>query len=75
ALAVLLAGCGSGTPKDAAPASYPTGRTSVAVAAGDDFSLTVAYNASLGEAWYVVDPGPDRAVLRARGPPRTRPRR
>ncbi|MBG0854517.1 protease inhibitor I42 family protein [Streptomyces spinoverrucosus] len=64
ALLVLTAGCGSG---DEQPTSHPTQDTTIEAAVGERFTLTVNENASTRSHWYLVDPKPDSAVVRAQG--------
>ncbi|MFI9806417.1 protease inhibitor I42 family protein [Streptomyces sp. NPDC052301] len=70
-----------GTPAtpSATPEPSVTGRTTgtgtgygldhrtVTVGPGKEFSLTVPSAATLGEHWFLADPGPDRTVLKYRG--------
>ncbi|MFE3636593.1 protease inhibitor I42 family protein [Streptomyces cellostaticus] len=66
ALAGLLAltGCGKDDP---ARAEYGTGHRDITVEPGGSFALTVPAAATLGQSWYLADPGPDPAVLKYRG--------
>ncbi|MFD7922364.1 protease inhibitor I42 family protein [Streptomyces sp. NPDC059740] len=61
-LTVLLAGCGEGEPP-----SHSTGHRKIVVDAGEEFDLTVPYNASTGERWGITTPAPDPSVVRTRG--------
>ncbi|MFD8372852.1 protease inhibitor I42 family protein [Streptomyces sp. NPDC059688] len=58
----------TGTPSQGAPVSRygPRDRTITAVP-GEAITLTVPSAATLGQNWYLADPGPDAAVLRFRG--------
>ncbi|MFE7541274.1 protease inhibitor I42 family protein [Streptomyces platensis] len=64
ALATLLALTGCGL---TGPTTYDPDETAIEADRGEEFTLSVPSNASLGERWYVASPRPDRGVLRATG--------
>ncbi|MGW2278698.1 protease inhibitor I42 family protein [Streptomyces sp. NPDC001770] len=66
-LALAATGCGSGGDGPAGVTSHSVKDTSITAEPGERFSLTVDQNASTREYWYLVDPGPDGAVLADRG--------
>lgn len=70
-LALAAAGCDSGGDDPDGGSSGVTSHsvkdTSITAEPGERFSLTVDQNASTREYWYLVDPGPDGAVLADRG--------
>ncbi|MEU8680083.1 protease inhibitor I42 family protein [Streptomyces sp. NPDC048611] len=55
-----LTGCGL-----TGPATYDPDETAVEAEPGEEFTLSVPSNASLGERWYVASPRPDGGVVRA----------
>ncbi|MER0478285.1 protease inhibitor I42 family protein [Streptomyces sp. Edi2] len=57
-----LTGCGL-----IGPATYDTDETAIEADSGEEFTLSVPSNASLGERWYVAEPKPAADVLRATG--------
>ncbi|UKY54693.1 protease inhibitor I42 family protein [Streptomyces inhibens] len=57
-----LTGCGL-----IGPATYDTDETAIEADSGEEFTLSVPSNASLGERWYVATPKPAAGVLRATG--------
>ncbi|MCW7987334.1 hypothetical protein XF35_19225 [Streptomyces platensis subsp. clarensis] len=63
-LAVLtaLTGCGL-----MGPSTYDTDETAIEADSGEEFTLSVPSNASLGERWYVAEPKPAARVVRAAG--------
>ncbi|MEU3989419.1 protease inhibitor I42 family protein [Streptomyces platensis] len=63
-----LTGCGL-----TGPTTYDPDETAIEADRGEEFTLSVPSNASLGERWYVASPRPDRGVLRATGEDRENP--
>ncbi|MFG2533029.1 protease inhibitor I42 family protein [Streptomyces sp. NPDC048516] len=57
-----LTGCGL-----LGPATYDRDETAIEADPGEEFTLSVPSNASLGERWYVAEPKPAAGVLRATG--------
>ncbi|MFI1496202.1 protease inhibitor I42 family protein [Streptomyces platensis] len=57
-----LTGCGL-----IGPSTYDTDETAIEADSGEEFTLSVPSNASLGERWYVAEPKPAARVLRAAG--------
>ncbi|MFE0381470.1 protease inhibitor I42 family protein [Streptomyces inhibens] len=58
----MLAGCGL-----TGPATYELDEPDIDAGPGEEFTLSVPSNASLGERWYVASPKPDPSVVRASG--------
>ncbi|MEU6331135.1 protease inhibitor I42 family protein [Streptomyces sp. NPDC047049] len=57
-----LTGCGL-----FGPATYDRDETAIEADPGEEFTLSVPSNASLGERWYVAEPKPAAGVVRAAG--------
>ncbi|MEU9110351.1 protease inhibitor I42 family protein [Streptomyces sp. NPDC048483] len=58
----MLAGCGL-----TGPATYELDEPDIEVGPGEEFTLSVPSEATLGERWYVASPKPDPSVVRASG--------
>ncbi|MEW9515321.1 protease inhibitor I42 family protein [Streptomyces tubercidicus] len=63
-----LTGCGL-----LGPSTYDTDETAIEADSGEEFTLSVPSNDSLGEEWYVAEPKPAARVLRAAGEDRKNP--
>lgn len=67
ALGLLLAGTACQDEGDDGPPRFTDPDVPVEVAAGESFVLALAENPSVGHDWTLIDPEPDRAVVRPDG--------